>query len=272
MRSRGQRAIEGQLGHADPPPRARPQLGGRTIEPAESIVRLVPDDAPLEGLIAIGLQHRPELAQAQETVKATIIRLKQAKLRPLVPSVAASYEGGGFGGGQGAFFGNFGTAATLRGASSGTSGTWASPTSPSAAGGKPRTGRRTSTWYGSRPRSLPTWSLPMKPAHAAAAQIAEASRTVIEAVDSLNLNFTNIRQGSHLVGATRPIEVLQPIQALALAGIDYLESVLYYNRSQFRLFRALGNTPSLDSASCPPGAGAGPPTATGGTAPRPPAP
>ena len=78
------------------------------VEPAESVVRLIPDDAPVDSLIAIGLQHRPELAQAQETVKATLIRLKQAKLRPFVPSVAGSYEGGGFGGGQGAFFGNFG--------------------------------------------------------------------------------------------------------------------------------------------------------------------
>jgi outer membrane protein TolC len=77
------------------------------VEPAEAVVRLVPDDVPLDCLIVEGLQHRPELAQAQEVVRATLIRLKQAKLRPFVPSLAVTYAGGGFGGGPNGFFGNF---------------------------------------------------------------------------------------------------------------------------------------------------------------------
>ena len=50
-------------------------------------------------------------------------------------------------------------------------------------------------------------------------------------------------------GSTRPIEVLQPIQALAQARSDYLDAVLAYNRAQFRLYRALGQPP-LDAFSC----------------------
>ena len=46
--------------------------------------------------------------------------------------------------------------------------------------------------------------------------------------------------GTDGLRATRPIEVLQPIQALALARTDYLDSVLSYNRAQFRLQRAIG--------------------------------
>ncbi len=64
-----------------------------------------------------------------------------------------------------------------------------------------------------------------------------------EAVESLKLNFINIRRGAALPLATRPIEVLQPIQALAQARTDYLESVLGYNRAQFRLVRAIGQQP-----------------------------
>ena len=75
---------------------------------------------------------------------------------------------------------------------------------------------------------------------AANRQINEASQAVIEALDSLKLNFINIRQGAELPRATRPIEVLQPIQALAQARLDYLDSVLEYNRAQFRLNRAIG--------------------------------
>ena len=59
----------------------------------------------------------------------------------------------------------------------------------------------------------------------------------------LKLNFLNIRQGAELPRATRPIEVLQPIQALAQARLDYLDSVLDYNRAQFRLKRAIGQQP-----------------------------
>ncbi len=64
-----------------------------------------------------------------------------------------------------------------------------------------------------------------------------------EAIESLKLNFLNIRQGAELPRATRPIEVLQPIQALAQARTDYLESVLGYNRAQFQLIRAIGRQP-----------------------------
>ena len=78
---------------------------------------------------------------------------------------------------------------------------------------------------------------------AAARQIEDAREALVEALDSLKLNFVNIRQGAELPRATRPIEVLQPIQALAQARLDYLDSVLAYNRAQFRLKRAIGQQP-----------------------------
>ena len=68
----------------------------------------------------------------------------------------------------------------------------------------------------------------------------EDAREGLEALDSLKLNFLNIRQGAELPRATRPIEALQPIQALAQARLDYLDAVLDYNPSQFRLKRAIG--------------------------------
>jgi hypothetical protein len=78
---------------------------------------------------------------------------------------------------------------------------------------------------------------------AAVAQIEEARASVTEAIESLELNFTNIRRGAGLPGATPPIEVLQPIQALAQARADYLAAVLANNRAQFRLYRAIGQAP-----------------------------
>jgi len=233
------------------------------VEPAESVVRLVPDEIPIDGLIAEGLQHRPELAQAQESVKATLIRLKQAKLRPFVPSVAVTYAGGGFGGGKDAFFGNFGArgdfAASLF---------WDLRNlgfTDLAIYHRRQAENHAADYDLIRVQAQVAADVvaSFEARAAASAQMIEARQAVIEAVDSLTLNFTNIRQGSHLTGATRPIEVLQPIQALAQARAEYLDSVLLYNRAQFRLYRALGNTPTLDSAVClPPTPVASPAAAT----------
>jgi outer membrane protein TolC len=210
------------------------------VEPAESIVRMIPDEACLDDLIVEGLRQRPELARSQAFVQATLIRVKQARLRPFVPSLALSTDGGGFGGGQNAFFGNFGprgdTAASLF---------WELQNLGFTDRAIYRRRRAEN-----RAAELELLQVETQVAAdvvqayearlAASRQIAESSQTVVEALESLQLNFLNIRQGAGLPSATRPIEVLQPIQALAQARLDYLESVIDYNRSQFRLRRAIG--------------------------------
>jgi len=64
------------------------------VEPPETVLRLIADDCPLDDLITTGLRHRPELAEAQALVQATLSRLRQARLRPLIPSLAFRYSGG----------------------------------------------------------------------------------------------------------------------------------------------------------------------------------
>jgi len=217
-----------------------PRIVVAPVEPAETIVRLIPDDAPLDDLVVQGLRQRPELAGAQEVVQATLLRLKQAKLRPFVPSLAVSYAGGGFGGGQGSFFGNFGArgdvAASLF---------W--ELQNLGFGDRAIIHRR---MFEHSAANLEKIKVEARVAaevvgaydarHAASLQITEAAETVTDALDSMKLNFINIREGAELPRATRPIEVLQPIQALAQARTDYLDSVLLYNRAQFRLQRAIG--------------------------------
>jgi hypothetical protein len=81
-------------------------------------------------------------------------------------------------------------------------------------------------------------------------------------IDSLGLNVANIRQGQILENNTRPIEALQPI--LAAARAEYLVVVLIYDRSPFRLDRALGNCLTLENSA--------PPASPAGAGPRRPAP
>lgn len=220
-----------------------PKIVLAPVEPSECIIRLVPDDIPLDALLHQGFRARPELASAQQQLEAAFIRRRQARMRPFVPSIFATYAGGGLGGGAGSFFGNFGgrgdaeiglfwelqnlgftdfaimrqRAADLEIAN--------------------LAKYRTITQVGADI----TGSYEFR--QAAARQIEDARETLVEAIDSLKLNFLNLRQGALLPRATRPIEVLQPIQALAQARLDYLDSVLDYNRAQFRLKRAIGQAP-----------------------------
>src|SRR5207253_1332228 len=90
------------------------------VEPLEAPhlrVTLVPIHQPVDDLISVALLSRPELATQQALVQATLVRLRQERLRPLIPSVllrgastnpAGTLAGGYFGGGRNDNLSNFG--------------------------------------------------------------------------------------------------------------------------------------------------------------------
>jgi outer membrane protein TolC len=226
--------------------RLDPMLLVAPVEPPEAVLRLVPEGCPIDELIVTGLRNRPELAEAQALVQATLTRLKQAKLRPFIPSLALRYSGGGFGGGVNSFFGNFNGRSDAD-----VNLYWEIQNLGFAdrAIARQRAAQQ-------RTASLELMKLQDRVASevvraekgriSASRQMENAGRAMPEARASLSLNLTNIRRGAGLPGATRPIEVLQPIQALAQARSDYLDAVLAYNRAQFRLYRAIGRPPALN--------------------------
>jgi outer membrane protein TolC len=215
------------------------------VEPPECIIHLIPDDVPLDDLVLQGLQNRPELGTATALVQAAAIRRKQAVLRPFIPSVFMTYAGGGLGGGANAFFGNFGPRGDAE-----VGLFWELQSLGFADVALMR--RRAAELEISnleKTRTLTQVGADIVAAFetrlASARQIEDARETLVEAIESLRLNFLNIRQGAQLPRATRPIEVLQPIQALAQGRLDYLDSVLTYNRAQFQLKRAIGQAPLI---------------------------
>jgi len=217
-----------------------PRLVLAPVEPAEMLIRLVSDQCALDDLIVEGLHGRPELAEAQAVVDATLARLKQARLRPLVPSLAFSYAGGGFGGGTNAFFGNFGS----RGDAA-VSLFWELQNlgfTDRALARKTAAQQQAAVIELLKVQNQVAADVvsAYKNRVAALRQVEQARRALREALRSVELNFISIERGAGLPGATRPIEVLQPVQALAQARLDYLNAVLGYNRAQFRLYRALG--------------------------------
>ena len=252
-RQRSIRAAAGQLKIASAELVRRlvldPNVVVAPVEPAEAVIRIVEDDVPLDDLICQAWRGRPELARARETVEASVLQLKQAKLRPFVPSLAVSYSGAAFGGGissVGALGGRNDIAASLfwdlRGFG----------LIDVAAVRRRVADKNTADIDLKRVQAqVANDVVAASEARAAAsAEIEEARESVAEARESLKLNLANIRRGAGLPGATRPIEVLQPIQALAQARIEYLSAVLAYNRAQFRLYHALGRPPLT---SPPPG-------------------
>jgi outer membrane protein TolC len=233
------------------------------IEPPEMSLELVSSEIPTDDLIVMGLTNRPELAESQAIVQATIIKLKQARMRPFIPSLAFRYSGGAFGGGPNSYFGDFNGRSDadvnlywqLQGM-----------------GFADRAIKRRSEAE-SRAADLEL----LKVQDRVAADVASAHRQLLanvrrriaaaraipDAQDSVRKNFDAIKQGAGLTTGIRAIETLQPIQALAQAETDLLDAHIAENRSQIRLYYALGqplaraaapNTSPADAAAMQPAA------------------
>src|SRR5262249_37605595 len=96
--------------------RLEPSALVQPLEPPHLQVTLVSPTGPVDELIPVALTNRPELSAQQALVQATIQRLRQERIRPLVPSVllraaatnpAGTLAGGGFGGGLNESVNNF---------------------------------------------------------------------------------------------------------------------------------------------------------------------
>lgn len=230
--------------------RLNPALLVAPVEPAELVLEIVGEDLPIDTLIAMGLRNRPELAEARSLVEETLIRLQQARLRPFIPSLAFRYSGGGFGGGTNSFFGDFASRSDAD-----VNLFWETANlgfTDSAVRGRREAERKEANLRFCKIQDIVASEVVRaeKARLASKRQMARSEAAVPEAIRSLELNFLTIREAAGLpVPATRPIEVLQPIQALAQARGEYLDAIIDYNTAQFRLYHALGRPPMELAAS-----------------------
>jgi outer membrane protein TolC len=217
-------------------------------------VTLVALDKPVDDLIPVALMNRPELAAQQALVQATLVRLRQERLRPLIPSIllrgaatnpAGILAGGYFGGGRNDTLSNFGARGDFD-----LEVLW--ELQNLGLGNKALMDQRRSE---NRLSVLDLFRLQdqvaaeVSRAHAqaqsAANRIDKAERGLKDAVESANKNFEGMGQtktagGQAIILVIRPQEVVAAIQGLVLAYNDYYGAVADYNRAQFRLYRALG--------------------------------
>jgi outer membrane protein TolC len=204
-------------------------------EPALAPIDLVPSDADLSSLVAIGLSNRPELAEMRYLVGEAVERLRRERFAPLVPSVLLGMSYGGNGGSPTSTITDFGDRLDFDAAAY-----WELRN----LGFGERTLRSESQSRVEQARWRQVQVMDQVAADVAEAQAqVEARRSQIElaqagiasARDSYRRNTDRIRDGEGL-----PIETLQSLQALDQALRQYVRSVADYNRSQFQLHRALG--------------------------------
>jgi outer membrane protein TolC len=223
------------------------------VEPPQLEVTLIDLNRSIDELVPIGLTNRPELAAQQALVQATLARLRQERIRPLVPSIILRpantspsnlLAGGVFGGGINDNVSNFGARGDFDAQL-----VWEFQNLG--------LGNRAQTNIRRGENQLAVLELfriqdrvaaEVTQAHAQAIRSAQrvrhAEMGVREAVESANKNLAGVSQtrpvGGTMVLLIRPQEAVASVQALAQAYTDYYRAVADANRAQFRLYRALG--------------------------------
>jgi len=225
------------------------------MEPPHLQVTLIASDRTIDELIPIGLLTRPELASQKALVQAALVRLKQERMRPLLPSVV--------------LFGNPTPAAAggylMGGAFFSSSNGQASPASArndvnvqllwtlknmgfgNVALVRERRAEQEQTLI-ELFRVQDNVAAEIARIHAeleaAAARIPEAETGVKEAQISFAGNLKGLSQttrfGDLLTLVNRPQEVVAALQQLATAYENYFSAINDFNRAQFRLYHALG--------------------------------
>ena len=238
------------------------------LEPPSLQVTLILPHLPVDTLVPIGLTNRPELASQQALVQATLARLRQERLRPLMPSILLG-----------------GDAAPAAPGGYLTGGVFGSDVNGS---GNPWTGRSDVNvqllWelrgMGLGNRALvrerraeqeqaviESYRIQDRVASDVAqahAQLESATTRVAKAEIGLKeaqINFAGnlkgmsetTRFGDLLTLVNRPQEVVSSLQQLTKAYDNYFLSINDYNRAQFRLYRAMGYPAEILSCQHTPG-------------------
>jgi outer membrane protein TolC len=221
------------------------------LEPPHLQVTLISPQETVDALIPVGLTNRPELATQQAVVQATLVRLRQERMRPLIPSLVLQSNS---------------TPDERLGAGVYGTGT----NSVSSWGGRSDwdaqvvwefrnlglgnrgliTQRRGEQWQATVElfRVQDQVAAEVTQAHAqveaAAVRVARAEAGLKAALLSYEGNLKGlgetVRAGELLVLVNRPQEVVAALQQLQQAYVNYYTSTNDYNRAEFQLFRALG--------------------------------
>ena len=224
------------------------------IEPPHLRVDLIDLNQSVDELIPIGLTHRPELAANKALVLATLARLRQERIRPLIPSIlirgaatnpAGTLSTGYFGGGINDKLSNFSARNSID-----VQVLWELKNlglGNRAAVREQRAENELAVLELFRTQDRVAAEIVQAHAQArrAANRVHDAEEGLREARITAEKNLEGFSQtrrvGETLTLVFRPQEVVATITALDLAYQDYYGAIADANRAQFRLYRALGH-------------------------------
>lgn len=228
------------------------------IAPLESPllqVTLIPPERIPDELIPLAIQNRPELTFNQAQVEAARHRMSQEKWRPFLPIFLARGSGtqypypmafGAFGGGTGGTLSEFGVRSDFD-----LEAIW--ELRNLGFGNRALIRQRQADFDRSRIEATRVRDIVAKEVtqvwadlQSANRRIREAERELKQALISANENLEGLGETKRVAGnirelVIRPLEVVFALQVLDKAYYHYFGAIADYNRSQFRLYRALGN-------------------------------
>jgi outer membrane protein TolC len=227
------------------------------VEPAEPPylpITVIDPAVTVDGLIPIALTARPELAENQAVVQATLARLKQEKIRPLVPSLAIrsvstsptmSIGYGLFGGGTNGSLGDYASRFDIDFQLM-----WEFESLGFGNRAKVQERRAeyqaaTLALFRTQDRVAAEVATAFAQARSAAERINDAEPALREGIELANKTVEELGQtrrlGDSLILLLRPQEAVAAVQSFAQASQDFFAAITDYNRAQFRLYRALGH-------------------------------
>jgi outer membrane protein TolC len=221
------------------------------LEPPHLQVTLVSADLTIDNLIPVGLTNRPELATQQAVVQATLVRLRQERLRPLIPSLVLQSNATPDGT---LAAGAFGTGIDSLNHWSGRSDWDAEVVWQLKNLGFGNRGLVTQRRGEQRQALVELLNIQDQVAEevvqahaqveAAAVRVGRAEAEVKSGLASYAGNLRGlsetVRAGELLQLVNRPQEVVAALQQLQVAYVNYYTSANDYNRAEFRLYHALG--------------------------------
>jgi outer membrane protein TolC len=215
------------------------QTASGPLRPAQ----LVDPSYNLECLISVALSCRPEMKARSAAIEVDETRLREEKVRPLLPTILAAFSAGDFGGGSDLVpyrFDQFAPRTDLD--------VWAVWTLQNAGIGNlaiQRTRRaEIEQAVSRRMQTINQIREEVSTAYAAVGvgqrQLAVVGGQLATAASGFHEELRRTRGGEGL-----PIEVLNSTELLARARRDSIAAVAGYDEAQFRLFVALGEPPTV---------------------------
>jgi outer membrane protein TolC len=239
------------------------------VEPLEHDhmqMTLIEPDRSLDDLIPIGLTNRPELASQQAIIQAKMVRVRQEKMRPLLPSILLTgWQTPGGMTTQAAIFGT---------GNGGKMDLWSFRDDISAQfvwqlnsmglgnlalikQARGEQSQATAELFQMQDKVASEITQTQANVQSAAARVVQAERALRTGLITYQRNYEGLGQTKRfenvLEQVYRPQEVVYALQLLKLAFDEYFATVADYNTAQFELFHALGYPARDISFQQPPG-------------------